>query len=117
LTGGPLFWQAIKAMHSVREVNLFQREPLDTPVQVGIAIGDLVLASNGATVLGIGRVTGEYIDDRSSDCPHRRAVEWLSLEPWQQADQQLDIEGKLTTVYKMKRDKNLLEAEKRIYRA
>src|SRR5205823_4072001 len=52
-----------------------------------------------------------------SDFPHRRSVEWLSLEPWQQPDQQPDIEGKLTTVYRMKREKNLLEAEKRIYGA
>ena len=82
-----------------------------------IANDDLVLASNGATVLGIGRVIGDYTYDSSSDFPHRRSVEWLSLEPWQQPDQQPDIEGKLTTVSRMKREKNLLEAEKRIYGA
>src|SRR6266487_1008942 len=82
-----------------------------------IANDDLVLASNGATVLGIGRVTGDYTYDPTREFPHRRRVEWLSLEPWQQPDQQPDIEGKLTTVYRMKREKNLLEAEKRIYGA
>lgn len=82
-----------------------------------IANDDLVLASNGATVLGVGKVTGDYIYDSSSDFPHRRPVEWLSLEHWQQPNQQPDIEGKLTTVYKMKRGGNLLEAEKRIYGA
>jgi len=82
-----------------------------------IATGDLVLASNGATVLGIGKVTGGYTYDPSSDFPHHRPVEWLSWEQWQQPDQQPDIEGKLTTVYKMKRGRNLLEAEKRIYGA
>src|SRR6266700_740361 len=82
-----------------------------------IANDDLVLASNGATVLGIGRVIGDYTYDSSSDFPHRRSVEWLSLEPWQQPDQQPDIEGKLTTVSRMKREKKLLEAEKRIYGA
>src|SRR3989440_9135960 len=82
-----------------------------------IAPGDLVLASNGATVLGIGKVTGEYMYDLSGGYQHRRRVEWLLLEQWQQPDQQPDIEGKLTTVYKMKRDANLLEAEKRIYGA
>ncbi len=55
--------------------------------------------------------------DPSSGFPHRRPVEWLSLESWQQSDQQPDIEGKLTTVYRMKRDKNLLEAERHIYKA
>jgi 5-methylcytosine-specific restriction protein B len=80
-----------------------------------IADNDLVLASDGATVLGIGRVIGDYKYHPSSDFPHRRPVEWLSPEEWQQPDQQPDIEGKLTTVYKMKRDANLLEAEKRIY--
>ncbi len=80
-----------------------------------IAEGDLVLASNGATVLGIGRVIGDYVYDASSHFPHTRPVEWLSLEQWQQPDQQPGIEGKLTTVYRMKRPGNLLEAEKRIY--
>ena len=82
-----------------------------------ITENDIVLASDGAAVLGIGRVTNDYdyTYDPSRDFPHRRPVEWLSLEEWQQPDQQPGIEGKLTTVYRMKRDKNLLEAEKRIY--
>src|SRR6266581_3936273 len=82
-----------------------------------IAANDLVLASNGATVLGLGRVTGGYIYEPSRDFPHLRPVEWLSLEPWQQPDQHPDIEGKLTTIYKMKREANLLEAERHIYGA
>src|SRR6266567_3159073 len=82
-----------------------------------IAMNDLVLASNGATVLGLGRVTGGYIYEPSRDFPHLRPVEWLSLEPWQQPDQHPDIEGKLTTVYKMRREANLLEAERHIYGA
>ncbi len=80
-----------------------------------IVPGDLVLASNGATVLGIGRVKGGYSFDPSSDFSHRLPVEWLSQEHWHQSDQLPDFEGKLTTVYWMRREKNLLEAEKRIY--
>lgn len=82
-----------------------------------ITENDLVLASDGASVLGIGRVTDDsaYKYVSSSDFPHRRPVEWLSLDEWQQPDQQPDIEGKLTTVYKMKRERNLLEAEKHLY--
>ena len=82
-----------------------------------IATDDLVLASTGATILGIGRVTGDYTYDPSSDFPHRRPVEWLSLEHWHQPDQQPGIEGVLTTVYRMKKVRNLLEAEKHIYDA
>lgn len=37
-----------------------------------IAEGDIVLASDGAAVLGVGRVTGEYQFDGSADFPHRR---------------------------------------------
>lgn len=77
--------------------------------------GDLVLASNGATVLGIGRVIGDYVYDAFSHFPHTRSVEWLSLDQWQQPNRQPDIEGKLTSVYKMKRENNLLEVERRIY--
>jgi len=80
-----------------------------------IAPNDLMLASNGARVLGIGRVTGGYRYDPSCEFPHQIPVEWLSLDPWQQPDRQPDIEGKLTSVYRMKRPGNLLEAEKRIY--
>jgi len=77
-------------------------------------IGDLVLASDGASILGIGKVTDGYTYDPSSVCPHQHAVEWLSLEEWKQVDQIPDIEGKLTTVYRMKRHLNLLETEKHI---
>ena len=80
-----------------------------------IALDDLVLASTGATVLSIGRVTGGYRYDPSNSFPHQLPVEWLSLEAWQQPDQQPDIEGKLTTVHRMTRPRNLLEVEKRIY--
>jgi len=80
-----------------------------------ITENDLVLASDGATILGIGSVTEPYLYDPSSDFSHLHQVKWLSLDEWQQPDQQPDIEGKLTTVYKMKRDANLVEAEKRIY--
>jgi 5-methylcytosine-specific restriction enzyme B len=45
----------------------------------GIDPGDLVLASDGARVLGVGRITGPYahVDDRI--LAHRRPVEWLPV--------------------------------------
>ena len=33
-------------------------------------------------VLGVGRVTGDYQYESTSDFPHRRPVEWLSLDEW-----------------------------------
>ncbi len=105
---------------------LLSSDPAPTPSSAGnaarqlfnfrwvIAPGDLVLASDGATVLGIGRVNGDYGDyqyDPSHHFPHRRSVEWLSLKSWKQSD----LEGMLTTVHRMRKDKNLLEAERRIY--
>jgi 5-methylcytosine-specific restriction enzyme B len=79
-----------------------------------ITIGDLVLASDGATMLGIGRVSGEYRHNPADDYPHQRPVEWLSLDEWKQVDITPDIEGKLTTVYRMKKPLNLIEAEKHV---
>lgn len=79
-----------------------------------IAANDLVLASNGVTILGIGRVSGSYCYDSSSDLPHQRPVEWLSLDPWQ-PNQLLDIDGKLATVYRMTQQRGLLAVEERLY--
>ncbi|GHO49641.1 AAA family ATPase [Ktedonospora formicarum] len=94
------------------EIGRISRQFLD--FRWSITQGDQVLASDGATVLGIGRVTGDYFYDASSTFPHCLPVEWLSLQPWKQPDQVPDIEGKLTTVYRMKRVQNLIEAERRI---
>jgi 5-methylcytosine-specific restriction protein B len=75
-----------------------------------VAEGDIVLAADGGTVLGVGRVTGEYVYDGSSDFPHRRPVEWLSLDEWKMPD----AEGLRTTVHEVKQATNILEAERKI---
>ena len=76
-----------------------------------LANGDLVLACDGATVLGIGRVTGDYSFDAASDFPHRRGVQWLSFDEWKMPEP----EGLLTTVHPIKQHlENLLEVEKRV---
>ena len=64
-----------------------------------MAVGDLVLAADGATVLGIGRVAGDYVFDPSADFPHQRPVEWLSLDEWKMTP----TEGLNTTVHELKR--------------
>ena len=77
----------------------------------GIARGETVLACDGSKVLGVGRVTGDYQHEPGSDFPHRRPVEWLSLEEWKMPEP----EGLQTTVHKMKKfPVNLVEAEKRL---
>jgi 5-methylcytosine-specific restriction protein B len=100
---------------------LGQRYPAD-PKAVGRAAGqilnfargilddDVVLACDGQTVLGIGRVVGGYTHEIGSDCPHRRPVEWLSLDEWKMPEP----EGLRTTVHRLKKAPvNLVEAERR----
>ena len=65
-----------------------------------ISDGDVVLASDGATVLGVGKIIGDYTFEPTSDFPHRRPVEWLSLAEWRLPYP----EGRNTTVYELKRD-------------
>ncbi len=64
-----------------------------------ITEGDIVLAADGGTVLGVGRVTGDYAFEGSSDFPHRRPVEWLSLDEWKLPDP----EGLRTTIHDVKK--------------
>ena len=76
----------------------------------GIARGETVLACDGSKVLGVGRVTGDYRYELGSDFPHRRPVEWQSLEEWKMPE----AEGLQTTVHRLKKfPLNLVEAEKR----
>lgn len=74
---------------------------------------DLVLACEGQTVLGVGRVSGPYEFDRNLGFPHKRPVEWLLFDTWRMPDQ----EGPRTTVYEIGRSAaNLLELEQRLSR-
>jgi 5-methylcytosine-specific restriction protein B len=78
-----------------------------------IAEKDLVLACEGQTVLGVGRVNGPYEFDPNLGFPHKRPVEWLLLDQWRMPDQ----EGPRTTVYELGRSAaNLLELEQRLFR-
>ena len=79
----------------------------------GISIGDTVLACDGQAVLGVGRVSGDYLHEAGSDFPHRRPVEWLSLDEWKLPEP----EGLQTTVHRLtKAPVNLVEAERRSLR-
>ena len=48
----------------------------------GIEDGDLVLAADGAPILGVGRILGPYAHAQGAHLPNRRPVEWLSLREW-----------------------------------
>jgi 5-methylcytosine-specific restriction enzyme B len=79
----------------------------------GMAERDLVLACEGQTVLGVGRVAGPYEYDPSLAFPHKRPVEWLLLDQWRMPEP----EGLRTTVTELgKRAANLLELEQRLFR-
>lgn len=66
--------------------------------------GDIVLAQKGDTVLGIGRVTGDYSYDDDSGFPHQRAVDWLRFT--EDSGVQNAV-GRLTTVYQVE-DENVI---------
>ncbi|GCE23610.1 AAA family ATPase [Dictyobacter kobayashii] len=93
-------------------IGKFRRQLFD--FRHNIAIGDLILACDGVTVLGIGQVIGTYEYAAGEKFPHRLPVEWLSIEEWKLSMQNGSFEGKLISVYKMKQPENLINAEKYI---
>jgi 5-methylcytosine-specific restriction protein B len=75
--------------------------------------GDIVLAADGMTILGVGKVVGGYEFKKGFDFPHQRKIEWLDTEPWQLPQ---SSEGLLSTVRELgKSNENLLAIEKRIH--
>ena len=81
-----------------------------------IAEGDLVLASDGETVLGIGKVTGPYeFKGTGNNNPlHRRLVKWLYTQTWRLPE----AEGGQSTVRQInKYPANLVEIERRLFNA
>jgi len=77
----------------------------------GMKEGDIIIAANGATIVGLGRITGQYQYDAGFDFPHQRPVEWLNLDEWRMP---VD-EGLRSTVREIKKyDENIVEVEMRI---
>ncbi|WP_157158621.1 AAA family ATPase [Bradyrhizobium sp. WSM1253] len=76
------------------------------------AENDLILACEGQTVLGIGRIIGPYEYESGLRFPHKRPVKWLLLDSWQLPQS----EGPRTTVYELgKNSENLLALERRLF--
>jgi 5-methylcytosine-specific restriction protein B len=61
-----------------------------------IKVGDVVLAQNGHSILGVGIVTDEYCFDNKFDFPHQKQTEWKIFNP-----KIINKEGNLTTVSKL----------------
>ena len=77
-----------------------------------IAEGDIVIAASGSTVLGVGRLVGDYLYEPDETFSHQRAVEWLNVEEWKLPKSK---EGLLSTVRKLGRhSENLLAIEKKL---
>lgn len=73
--------------------------------------GDVIWAASGATVLGIGRVSGPYRHEPEFEFCHQRSVEWLSLEEWATPIH----EGLQSSVREIKKyPENIVETERRI---
>jgi 5-methylcytosine-specific restriction protein B len=73
---------------------------------------DLILAADGEDILGIGRVEGPYRFDVSNpeEAPHRRTVAWHITPEWKLPES----EGLRTTVWKLRRERNLVEVERHL---
>lgn len=98
---------------------LEQRYP-NTPSTLGRAVvqlfhfvarmeaGDVVLAADGLTILGIGQIKGDYTYT-SGEFAHRRPVDWLVLKELRQPV----AEGLRTTVHELrKHPANLIQVER-----
>ena len=74
--------------------------------------GDLVVAANGNTVLGVGRVApkSQYRYEPTDSFPHRRSVSWLDVSAWNLPQQ----EGLRSTFRELRIPENLVEIERRI---
>lgn len=77
-----------------------------------IEVGDVVLAFEKNTVLGIGRVTGPYYFEPSSPLAHRRPVEWLSVAQWETPVDEFSRTN--PTVRQVKQFPNLVEVERHL---
>lgn len=77
-----------------------------------ITEGDIVLAAEGMSILGIGRVVGGYEYHAEFEFPHQRQVEWLTLDEWKLPESN---EGLQSVVRQLgKYSENLLAIERRI---
>jgi 5-methylcytosine-specific restriction protein B len=77
--------------------------------------GDVVVAANGTTILGVGKVeaNSQYRHEPTDDFPHRRPIAWLDQDSWKMPQQ----EALRTTFKELRIPENLVAIERRIVRA
>lgn len=120
---GDLSWVEAKKESKEKLKQLLQKTYANSPSAAGKAAtqithfvatineGDIVLAADGATVLGVGRISGEYSFEPEFGFSHQRSVEWMSLEEWKMPE----FEGLRSTVRELRRHAaNIVETERRI---
>lgn len=72
---------------------------------------DVVVAMEGARVLGIGTIAGGYLyQDGDGPAPHRRPVKWLRTGTWKLPE----MEGLRTTFVPLRKPRNLVDVEGRL---
>ncbi len=77
--------------------------------------GSIVVAADGMTILGVGRVVGQYEFQSESELPHQRRVEWLDISEWRMPEPK---EGLQFAIRELKRfNENILAIEQRIQSA
>lgn len=74
--------------------------------------GDIVIASDGMTILGVGRIKSGYTYNPDFHFSHQRQVEWLSFEEWQLPSAR---EGLLTTICDLRQYDNQFALEEHIF--
>ncbi len=75
---------------------------------------DIVLASDGHHVRGIAKVTGSYEFHPGSDFPHRKPVEWLSLDEWDMPAWKGLVRSTIRVIGHEKYAETLIEVERRL---
>jgi 5-methylcytosine-specific restriction protein B len=76
--------------------------------------GDIVLACDGAKVLGIGRIRGGATYEPTAGFPHQRPVEWLDVDKWKLPQH----EGLRSTFRPLRKyPENLVAIEEKLFRS
>lgn len=78
--------------------------------------GELVLVSEGAKVVGIGQVSGDYTYVPNLPAPHRLPVKWLSLDEWHLLQSESDLVQR-GIVREIQLYANQVETERRVLEA
>jgi len=121
LAGEPASTQKLDQLRDMLE----EKYP-NTPQQIGVQARevlyfaclasppDMVLACDGETVIGVGRIAGGYEYDPSTDFPHHIPVKWRSLKEWKMPK----TEGLRSSFRLLRRfPENLVEAERMVFEA